>query len=184
MRWLIACLAMSAPALSQSALDTDFEALFETSDSQSQFDAHGVTLRRDARADGTFAYSGIDKSEQGAVGCWMMISVHAAALDRKCDLSVNPSERNALNMLLGGIARFYVQNNVPVLPEGRDLASVRSAIEVLIRSERSALPEASCVGEPADFVTSFIDGLDVTADEQKFQDVLGPARLPVSNPCF
>ncbi|WP_298260075.1 hypothetical protein [uncultured Litoreibacter sp.] len=184
MKWLAALMMLSVPAMGQSALDIDFNALFEGGAGQDQITTHGVTLMRRTEPNGSVSYQGTDATEQGAVGCWMMIAVHAAAMDRKCDLPINPSERHALDNLLGGIARFYAKNNFPVLPEGRDLPSVRAAIEVLIRSERSSIPAAVCTGEAADFVVSFIDGLRVDAAEQDFLDVLGPARLPVANPCF
>ncbi|MEP3347424.1 MAG: hypothetical protein ABJN34_07800 [Litoreibacter sp.] len=183
MKWLVMALMLAGPAAAQTALDTDFEKLVEEAGSQDEVVTHGVTIIRERMPNGPTSYEAFDGTDQGAVGCWMMIAVHASAMDRQCELSVNPSERAALDNLLGGIARFYAENNVPIMPEGRDLVAVRSAIEMLIKGESTTIIPENCTGEPADFVESFVDNLSVTASEEHFQNVLGPKRIPVMSPC-
>jgi hypothetical protein len=184
MKWVLMLVMLSGPAMGQSALDIDYEGLLKGAGSRDQIKTHGVTLKRKTNANGSVTYSGHDRAKQGAVGCWMTIATHAAAVDRKCKLAVDPKRRKALNKLLGGIARFYAKNNVPVSSQGRKLSAVRSSIEAAIRSEGSSLPASACRGETAAFAVNFINGLSAAKSEQDFQKVLGPGRLPVSDPCF
>lgn len=192
---ILAVTAILAPlaALSQQAdFAIDYEGLFELhADSITQSDWGGfqvlnmpgdVFVERRGLA-GNYQYSGTDRSDGGAVGCYAMFLIEYTKRDAICPNIMSDDQSAQLKDGLERVLRFYAENLYPPV-RYEDL-------DAYVRLQVSAkwlglLPISATYCEKNSFLTGFIDYHDGMSDgsfQRDLDKILEVPRLPVNNPC-
>lgn len=167
----------------------DFEALFEhhaervikESGANWSLQMPGEVVLRRRLHEGSYRYSGADKSEAGSVGCLMLIVSELEAYRRECPAIVNAVQAANMDSAYERITVFAAENTYPPAP----LAEYRAAFEAGIASKqgRISFTEAENCTSQED-ILSFIGHLYGDNFEALFENTLAVPRLPVITPCL
>lgn len=181
-RYVLAALLLAAPA----EADPAWVQFFEAEGAQIERTADGAreavtlpgdvqVLRQTSRTDAGWIYSGIDRSEHGAVGCVSRILSDIKRVAAQCEAVLSASQSTQLDAHLERIAVFYAQNAVPPITAETFLADLNAY---------SVQDPALQCGEVTEDFVAFADQLTGAASKALIDDLLSAPRLPVMNPCL
>jgi len=123
------------------------------------------------------AYTGIDESGQGAVGCLVTILASIESATQACDVTLPAEQISTLDRFRAMALSFYAENAVPAV----GMAQVSRRYETYVASQiDGARPLCSNI----DLMTNLADRLLSEGGEAQVNAMLSRPRLPVENPCL
>ncbi|MEP4196656.1 MAG: hypothetical protein ABJL99_13585 [Aliishimia sp.] len=130
-------------------------------------------LRR--KDDAGWRYTGVDFSDNGAVGCVALILVEFQRIATKCDGSTTVEQTKNLRGKLERMATFYEENAVPAKTAAAFMADTQAEID-------NKGPFVCADISPDILVLR--DSILAPDSAFSMDDLLAVPRLPVTNPCF
>lgn len=180
----LAVLAFLPGAAFASALETDFDQIFEDnaalveqSDAGSSVELpNKILVSRNAEG----KYLALDGSPHEAVGCVLRITLQSVAVVGICPATASQEQTETLQSNVTAMAEFYAANNIPA----RDLALVQAEFDSAISSLKQQMNGVSCEGAEIDNFKAFLATLIGEDSQAKLRSSLAAPRLPVTQPCL
>lgn len=178
--WVLVASILAQPCMADPLGANDYPALFAAhQDSVSTLDngQRKLTIPPDisiieTTRNGQTAYTGMDRSKGGALGCMVLLIADITAVLRKCPSMGVPIRNDQLSSLM----TFYAANSAPP----SDPQTLRERFEALVTSYSQDIPNCDLPSETQQFVSAFsVDAIDVMLNAATEKP-----RLPVSNPCL
>ncbi len=183
MRYLALVLGLSAGPLAADPLDLiDYEGLFaanadmveDVSEVRQILRLGDVTVLYDRTERN--AYTGLDESGVGAVGCFVGILATIDSAVQACEIAL-PPEQVAIQSDYETRALDFYATNVP----NTDRVVVQQRFDALVAGQiEDTLPFCANI----DLVTDLADRIFSPDSAAEIDGMLSKPRLPVSNPCL
>lgn len=142
-------------------------------------------------SDGSLSHFGLDEGQHGAAGCLFGIVTDLAVLSGMCPDLLDEAAQARLSRALAEVALFAGTNAVPPVPSPdlpERLAERLSARRAAVRDAGAVCPGDPAAGAASRAESAALVGMLEHFSSPAFLDglgsALGPARLPVANPCM